>query len=168
MGKIVQRSDRVAFYGIPTGTGETKSETFHRMTGFSSISKSKSPKSYNRQYVDEAFTREDVVGYSESVSYAFDETVGNAVHEDIANIADSELIGDDAARNIVVVYLDQDATESGGKKATMRSYSVIPDAEGDKTDAYTRSGSFKCRGEIIHGTATSEDNWSTLTFTPTS
>ena len=83
MGKLVKRSQRRAYYGVPAA--ESGTTTYTRMTKFTSLSKSKNPKTYSRQYVDEDAAIEDVVGYAESISYAFDEEVGNTVHADIAN-----------------------------------------------------------------------------------
>ena len=42
---------------------------------------------------------------------------------------------------------------------------VIPDTEGDGTDALIYKGSFKAAGEITKGTATTTDGWKTCTFT---
>lgn len=162
MGKLVKRSQRCAFYGVP---GTNDAVTFTRMKKFTSLNKSKNPKTYARQYVDEDIAVEDVVGYGESISYAFDEEVGNTVHADIANIADEEQTDDDAARDIVIVFMDQDGTTTGTKRAIKRSFSVIPSGEGDKAEAYTRAGDFKCRGEQIYGTASTTDSWATITFT---
>lgn len=78
--KLVKRSQKVAFYGVP---GED-SATYHRMTGFTEFSKTSNPKEYNRQYVDEDFERNDITGYNPEFSYAFDLFENNAVHTDIA------------------------------------------------------------------------------------
>lgn len=163
MGKLVKRSQRRAYYGVPAA--ESGTTTYTRMTKFTSLSKSKNPKTYSRQYVDEDAAIEDVVGYAESISYAFDEEVGNTVHADIANIADEEQLGEDAVREIIVAFLDQEGETSGSKRAVKRSYAVIPNGEGDKTEAYTRSGDFKCRGPQVFGEVTSADDWKTVTFT---
>lgn len=45
-----------------------------------------------------------------------------------------------------------------------RLWSVIPDTEGDGTDALIYKGSFKAAGEIVKGTATTTDGWKTCTF----
>ena len=45
------------------------------------------------------------------------------------------------------------------------TWSVIPDTEGDGTDALIYKGSFKAAGEITKGTATTTDGWKTCTFT---
>ena len=163
MGKLVKRSQRRAYYGVPAA--ESGTTTYTRMTKFTSLSKSKNPKTYSRQYVDEDAAIEDVVGYAESISYAFDEEVGNTVHADIATIADEEQLGEDAVREIIVVFLDQEGETSGSKRAVKRSYAVIPNGEGDKVEAYTRAGDFKCRGPQVFGEVTSTDDWKTVTFT---
>ena len=155
--KMVGRSKKLAFYGIP---GDTEQITYKRMTGFTSLSQSKNPKEYSRQYVDEDVEQTDIVGYSPSISYAFDQYKDNAVHEDIIKITDEELTTEDAVREIIIVDMTSET-----KAAKKRSYSVIPDAEGDTTDAYTYTGNFKAKSKIVLGVATSEDNWETITFT---
>lgn len=160
-GKLVKRHQKVAFYGVPDGSGSKV--TYTRMTGFTSLSTSKNPKEYSRQYVDEAFEESDVTGYSPSMSYAFDQHAGNAVHDDIVKITDEELTGEDAVREIVLVDLTS-TTSGNGYSARKRSFSVIPDSEGDSTDAYTYSGSFKTKGSSVKGTATLDESAGTLTF----
>lgn len=156
---LVKRSDKVAFYGIKAAEGDTY--TYHRMQGFTDMSTSKNPIEYSRQYVDEDFEQADVVGYSPSIAYGFDQFAGNAVHEDIAKISDDELLGTDAIRPIILV----DLTKASGVNAVKRDFAVIPDSEGDSTDAYTYSGNLKVKGDKIKGTATSADGWKTITFT---
>ena len=157
-GNLMKRSDKVAFYGIKAAEGDTY--TYHRMQGFTDISTSKNPIEYSRQYVDEEFEQSDVVGYSPSIAYGFDQFTGNAVHEDIVRISDDELLGTEAVRPIVMV--DMSKTEDNAVK---RDFAVIPDSEGDSTDAYTYSGNLKVKGDKIKGTATSADGWQTITFT---
>lgn len=41
---------------------------------------------------------------------------------------------------------------------------MIPDTEGDGTDALIYKGSFKAAGKITKGTATTTDDWQTCTF----
>ena len=156
---LVKRSDKVAFYGIKAAEDDTY--TYHRMQGFTDMSTSKNPIEYSRQYVDEDFEQADVVGYSPSIAYGFDQFAGNAVHEDIAKISDDELLGSAAIRPIVLV----DLTKASGVNAVKRDFAVIPDSEGDSTDAYTYSGNLKVKGDKIKGTATSADGWKTITFT---
>lgn len=158
--KLVKRSQKVAFYGVP---GESAT-TYHRMTGFTEFAKSANPKEYNRQYIDEEHERVDIVGYSPEYSYAFDLFTDNAVHADIVSITDSEATGTDAVREIIIVDLSKAGTSQGSFAAVKREFSVIPDAEGNSTDAYTYSGDLKVVGEKIKGTATSADGWKTLTF----
>jgi hypothetical protein len=52
-------------------------------------------------------------------------------------------------------------------EARLRNYSVIPDTDGDSTDAYTYSGTFHADGDIQEGTATVSADGMTATFTPT-
>ena len=57
-------------------------------------------------------------------------------------------------------------TEDDSKRclAVKRTYAVIPESDGDGTDALIYSGTFKSASEIVKGYATSEDNWQTVTF----
>ena len=161
-GKLVKRNQKVAFYGVPDSAGSKV--TYTRMKGFTSLSTSKNAQEYSRHYVDEAFEESDVIGYSPSMSYAFDQHAGNTVHDDIVKITDEELTGEDAVRDIVLVDLTKTSSGSNTYTARKRSFSVIPDSEGDSTDAYTYSGTFKTKGDSVKGTATIDDSKETLTF----
>ncbi len=156
---LVKRSDRLAFYGVRNG----EAETFCRMTRFTEISFSKNAKSYSRRYIDEDFEQSDVVGYAPAVSYAFDRYTGNAVHTDIAKIHDDELLGEAAVRSIVMV--DMTDGEGGTFAARRRDFAVIPDSEGDGTDAYAYSGRLRAKSAVCAGRAASTDDWLTCVFT---
>ncbi len=153
---IVARHKRLAFYGVPAESG---TPAFRRMSGFTSLSQSKNPNEYSRKYVDEPITESDVVGYSPSISYAFDLHTGNQVHTDIVSIADKELVGDDAVRTIITV-------DTATGRAVKRDFAVLPNSEGDNINIYTYSGDFKCKGAPVYGTAVTSDDWQTVTFTP--
>ena len=154
---IVKRSKILPFYEVDDGQ-------FVRMTGFTQASVNRSPIEYSRQYIDEEFKRNDVVGYDTAMSVSFDLFEDNAVHSDIANIAENEFVGGDAIREIITVDLSTE-DENGSCKAVKRSFSVMVENEGDGTEAYTYSGSFKASGEKVFGRAVSDDNWQTCTFT---
>lgn len=155
------RHKRVAFMDV-TGDGKT----YTRMTGFTSLSDGKNSTEYSRQYVDEASERSDVVGYAPSMDYEFDLYTNDAVQKKLAMITDDELLGSDAQVTVVVVDLfDEKTGESTTCTARKRDWSVIPDTEGDGTDALIYKGSLKAAGEIIKGTATTTDSWQTCTFT---
>lgn len=159
MGKI-KRNAKLSFYGI----AENDKTTYHRMKGFTQLSVSKNPKEYTTQYVDMDFEETSVVGYSPSISFGFDFHTGDAVHKDIAEIFDKEMLGDAIAREIVIV--DKSAEVTGGNyPARLRKYTVVPADEGGNLDRYDYNGTFKVKGEIIEGTATTDDEWQTCTFT---
>lgn len=156
---LVKRSDKVSFFGnMSSGT-----ETFNRMRGFTTLSGSKNPTEYSRKYVDEEFETTDVTGYSPSIGFGFDQYTDDPVHEEMVEILDGEKTGTDARRNIVTVDFSQES--NGGYKATKREYSIIGDADGDGTDAYTYSGTFRATGKRIEGTATLNSDNSVATFT---
>lgn len=158
--KILKRSEKLAFYGVPSANGGDPAYT--RMRGFTELAMSKNPTEYSRKYVDEKTERNDVVGYSPSISFAFDKFSEDAVHIDMVEITDNEATGADAVRSIVIV--DTTKQTGDGYYAQKRDFSVIPDSEGNDAEAYTYSGSLKANGEVITGTATTDDNWQTVTF----
>ena len=158
MSNIVKRSEKIPFYGIE----KDGNIVFTRMTGFTDISVNKNPIEHKRQYVDEAFERNDVVGYTTSLSFAFDLFRDNEVHQDIVSIFDSEKIGDGALKSIVIVDL---SGEGETFSAVKRDFTLIPDKEGDSSYTYSYTGTLNAAGEKVFGTATSTDGWQTLDFT---
>lgn len=157
---MIKRSEKLAFMQVTNG-GSTE---YMRMTGFTELSVSKNPKEYSRKYVDENTERNAVIGYSPSISYKLDYEPQNSVHNEFAEIADRELTGENAVRNIVIVDLTT-ADNSGVCSAVKRAFSIIPQTEGDDSETYTLSGNMKASGEMVFGTAETEDDWQTLTFT---
>lgn len=158
-GKLVTRNKKVAFMNVST----TGVANFLRMTKFTEISKSKNPTEYSRTYVDEDGEVTDVTGYSEEISYVFDLHTGNLVHQKIVDITDNEKVGNDALVQILQVDFTKQVGE--GYEARLRTYSVVPDTEGDSTDAYTYSGSFKKNNNMTIGVATMNADNTVATFT---
>ena len=156
---LVTREQKVMFQGVPE-TGGTV--TYKRMQGFTDMSKSHNAQEYSRRYVDEKSERTDLTGYAPSISFAFDQMLGNAVHDDIVKIVDGEKIGTDCVRSLILVDLTtkDDVGKCTGLK---RNFSIIPSSEGDSTDAYTYSGEFKANGEteVVTGEVSADG----LTFT---
>lgn len=158
--KLVGRHKRVAFMDV-TGDGKT----YTRMSGFTSMSDNKNSTEYSRQYVDEASERSDVVGYAPSMDYEFDLYTNDEVQKKLATITDDELLGSEAQVSVVVVDLfEMKAEDSHTCTARKRDWSVIPDTEGDGTDALIYKGSLKAAGDIVKGSATTTDDWQTCTF----
>lgn len=151
---LLKRSDVLAFYDV--------AGTYTRMQGFTELGLSKNPKEYSRQYVDEDGEQTDVVGYSPSLSYNFDAYTDNAVHTDIIGIADNESIGLAAVRSILIVYTQETGTAENSYKAIKRDYAIIPDTEGDGTDAYTYSGTLKAKGPKEEVDVTTSDDFATV------
>ena len=159
---LMNRSDVVAFAAVTetttSGGTTTNTTTNYRMTKFSKFSPNKNAKEYNRQYVDEIAETSDVVGYAPAIDYGFDAHRSNPVHAVFRKVADKERIGSEATIDIISV----DTTDGDAYK---RTWAIIPAAEGDNLNAYTYSGTLKAKGEAVHGTATTSDNWQTCTFT---
>lgn len=159
MEQLVKRSRKVAFMNVST----TAIANFLRMTKFTEISKSKNPTEYSRTYVDEDGEVTDVTGYSEEISYNFDLHVGNLVHQKIVDITDNEKTGADAL--VQILQVDFTKPVGDGYEARLRTYSVVPDAEGDSTDAYTYSGAFRKNSNMTVGVATMNADNTVATFT---
>ena len=151
--------DKISVKYVKAGT------EYHRMQGFTDMSKSLNPKEYSRQYVDEKFEQTDVTGFSPSIAYGFDQYKGNAVHDELVKLSDNEAVGTAAVRAIIIVDFTKEQGE-GTYSATKRDFAVIPDSEGGSMDAYTYSGNFKVKGDKVEGTATTTDDWLTITFVP--
>ena len=157
--QLVKRSRKVAFMDVST----TSIANFLRMTKFTEISKSKNPTEYSRSYVDEDGEVTDVTGYSEQISYNFDLHVGNLVHEKLVDITDNEKTGADAL--VRILQVDFTKPKGSGYEARLRTYSVVPDSEGDSTDAYTYSGAFRKNSNMTIGIATINADNTVATFT---
>ena len=160
MEKLVKRSGKVAFMDVST----TSIANFLRMTKFTEISKSKNPTEYSRTYVDEDGEVTDVTGYSEEISYAFDLYQGNLVHQKLVDITDNEKTGNDAL--VKILQVDFSKPIDDGYEARLRTYSTVPDAEGDSTDAYTYSGAFRKNSGFTIGKAVVSADGMKATFTP--
>lgn len=161
MQELVKRNGKVAYMDVST----TTIANFLRMTKFTEISKSKNATEYSRTYVDEDGEVTDVTGYSEEISYAFDLYKGNLVHQRLVNITDNELTGNDAL--VKILQVDFSKPVGSGYEARLRTYSVVPDTEGDSTDAYTYSGAFRKNSGFTIGVATITEDGLTATFVPT-
>ncbi len=153
-GQVYNRADIVNFMKV--------GENFNRMQGFTEAGKSMNSSTYDRRYVDEKIERSDVIAYAPEIAYSFDRMAGNEVHETIVAIHNGELVGQTV--EIVTVNFNEDGETEGSFKARKRTYSVIPDSEGNNNDAYTYSGAFRASGETVEGEATTTDEWATCTF----
>lgn len=149
MSKIVPRHKVLAFYGVGA--------TFYRMEKFAQLAKSQGASEHARHYVDESSGETDIMGINPSISYAFDKHRNLPVQEDIVNITNNGLLGNDAIRPIIIV-------DTETKVAYKREFSVIPNTDGDNTNVYTYNGTFKCSGDCIVGFALTSDNYRTISF----
>jgi hypothetical protein len=162
--RLVKRQQRLAFMN----TGTDAAPAYTRMTGFTSLTNSKNAKEYSRQYIDKESEDTDVTGYAPSTSYSFDRYTNTPVHAKIAEIHDDELTGTEATVDIVVVDLfDEVADKAGTYVARKRSWAVVPDGDGDGTDALVYTGTFKTKSDVTKGYATVTDDNQTITFSET-
>lgn len=155
---MVKRSERLAFMRVIDGN----TPVYKRMTGFTEFAISNNPKEYTRKYIDENTERSDVVAYSPTVSYKFDMESGNLVHEFFASVSENEYCGESAECSIIIADLSK--YDVSGTPAVMRTFSIIPQNEGDDKDAYTVSGTLKAVGRRTLGRVKTADKWQTVTF----
>ncbi len=160
LGNLVQRHEKVAYYGIADADGNV---VFHRMCGFTKMDTAKNPVEYTRRYIDESFEQTDVVAFSPSIAFSFDRYSENPVHDDIVHLADNEILGTDAVRSIVIADI-KTIDENGKADAILRDFSVMVEAEGNSLDAYTLSGTMSTKGEKVFGKATISEDGQTLVF----
>jgi len=156
--KLVLRSDIVNYMKVGTD------DTYREMDYFDEINKSKEVQEYSRKYVNEKGERTDAIGMSETIDFSFDRHTNNEVQKRIIEIFDKELLGDDANVILCTVDFTQEGSTTDSYKARARQYTVIPESEGDGTEAYKHTGAFKSKGDTIEGEVTSTDNWKTCTF----
>lgn len=163
--KLVRRSQRVAFYGVPVSDGDVT--TFNRMEHFTSLTDGKNPITYERHYVDKDSQDSDVTGYGTTLEYGFDHHKNDTVLKDLAMVQDDELTGE--MRDIVVVdFFDKGESKKDNEYvARKRTYSILPDSSGDGTDALQYSGSFAVKTEIVKGYAIVSTDGKTCTFSET-
>lgn len=153
--KLVARAELKSY--MNTGTAETPVWTLIG-EGFTSVSESKNPKEYSRQYVHEATERTDVIGYAPSIAYSCDTYTENAVIAKIRAVTDQELVGTAAQVEILNVneFSDSGSGTTHAYEAYKRTYAIVPDAKGDGTDALIYSGNFRAVGDIVAGTFNGE------------
>lgn len=156
--RLVQRSDIASYMKVGTD------ETFREMDYFEEINKSKEVEEYDRKYVNEKGKRVDAIGMSEAIEFSFDRYTNNEVQTRIVEIFDKELLGDDANVTLCTVNFTEEGLTTDSYKARVREYTVIPESEGEGTEAYKHTGAFKSKGDIKEGEATSSDDWKTCTF----
>lgn len=170
--KLIMRADRKMFMGVKSTSGSSSTETIYRMKGFSSLSENKNPSEYTRKYVDELHDTTDVTGMSSSYDFTFDLISPNEVLTDLAEIIDSEKIGDDTVRTFYCVDFHKPVS-AGGFECTKRDFSVVGSTVGDGTDALTYSGTLKVKSSAVKGIATisqpatggDKENVQQITFT---
>ena len=161
--KIVSRAKKVAF----ANTGTTQTPVWTRMKGFTNLAKSKNPIEYSRQYVDEYFETTDAIGMSESMDFEMDQYTNDAVHTKIVAMFDDEKVGDDANLEIMVVDCSGIGAGVGLNEwpAIRRTYAVVADSEGDGTESYKYTGSFKAKTAVAKVTViAASDAVSTVTI----
>ena len=156
---LYNRADIVNFMGLTLDA-----ETFNRMTGFTDNGKSLNSETYERRYVDEKTSRKDTTGYATEIAYTFDRYTNNPVHEKVAKVHDLEQTG--VVVPIIAVNFNEKGTTANSFKARKRNYSILPDSDGDGTEAYQYSGAFGANGDLEEGEATTTDGWKTCTFIP--
>ena len=146
---IVNRSDRRHF--MNTGTAEAPVWSLIG-EGFTEFMESKNAVSYQRRYIHESVKRTDVTGYAPTVDYEFEVYAGNPVIDRLRRITDGELTGSGAWVQICTADLFDETGSAGVCKATVRTWSVIPDECGEGTDTLLYTGTLKAISAPVQGT----------------
>ena len=146
---IVNRSDRRHY--MNTGTADAPVWSLIG-EGFTEFMESKNVVSYQRLYIHESVKRTDVTGYAPTVDYEFEVYTGNPVIDRLRRITDGELIGSDAWVQICTADLFDEAGSTGVCKASVRTWSVIPDECGEGTDTLLYTGTMKAISAPVQGT----------------
>lgn len=156
---LILRADVVSFMEV--------GDTIYRMKGFTDLPSSKETEEYSRKYVDEKSERTSTTGVTSTTDFTLDRYKDNPVHERIKEIFDKELLADEATNNIYVVDFGNEIAE-GKYHCIKRNFTVVADTEGDGTDAYNYSGTFKANGPAVEGYAElgeGDSEWLTIKFT---
>ncbi|MBR5445892.1 MAG: hypothetical protein IKV57_07210 [Clostridia bacterium] len=146
---IVNRSDRRHF--MNTGTADAPVWSLIG-EGFTEFMESKNAVSYQRRYIHESVKRTDVTGYAPTVDYEFEVYSGNPVIDRLRRITDEEMTGSGAWVQICTADLFDEAGSAGVCKATVRTWSVIPDECGEGTDTLLYTGTMKAISAPVQGT----------------
>ncbi len=120
--------------------------------GFTAFTEALHPVCYQRRYIHEQVKRTDVTGYAPVIDYAFEVYTNSPAIEKLRRIADRELTGCDAWVEICTVDLFDETEVSGVCRATVRTYSVIPDTCGEGTDTLTYTGTLRAVSAPVQGT----------------
>ena len=154
---VYNRADKVNFMGLASDAS-----TFYRMTGFTDNGNTLNANVYERRYVDEKSSRKTVTGYAKEIKYTLDRYTNNSVHDKIASVHEKELTN--VILPIITVDFNKPGSAAGTYYAIKRDYAIIPDTDGDGTDAYQYTGTFGANGELVEGTATVSADGKTCTF----
>ena len=120
--------------------------------GFTEFMESKHAIHYQRRYIHESVKRTDVTGYAPVVDYEFEVYTGNPVIEKLRDIADRELTGSAAWVEICTADLFAETEILGICRATVRTYSVIPEKSGQGTDTLLYTGTLRAVSQPVNGT----------------
>lgn len=146
---IVNRAQRRHYMN----TGSTDAPVWSLIgEGFTEFMESKNAVSYQRRYIHENVKRTDVTGYAPTVDYEFEVYAGNAVIEKLRQITDREWTGSQAWVEICTADLFDETDSAGICRASVRTYSVIPDECGEGTDTLLYTGTLKAISAPVHGT----------------
>ena len=149
---MILRSKKIPFLATEFSS-DGKGSKFARMTNFTEFNVSKNPKEHSSKYIDEDFERSEIVAYATSANYKFDYEPDTVVHQKLAQVADEELTGDAAKVTIAIVDMLNGSEVASGNvyPCRVREFSAVPSSEGDDSDIYTYSGTFKAVGATTLG-----------------
>lgn len=120
--------------------------------GFTEFTETKYTIRYQRRFFHESVTRTDVTGYAPVVEYAFEVYTGGPVIDRLRDIADRERTGSAAQVEICTADLFDEADIPGRYRASVRTWSVIPDKSGQGTDTLLYTGTLRAVSAPVTGT----------------
>jgi len=125
--------------------------------GFTSLSEAKNPQQYSYHHFDEPCEFSDVVGYSPSMAFSIDVHSGDPVISTLIRIADHELVGTDARREILIIN-KWDPLAPGIYRAYRRLYAIASASRAAGTGVMTCSGTMHVCGRLMTGAYDSNTN----------
>ena len=147
--RILSRTDRRHYINIGTEDAPVWSLIGE---GFTEFTERKNAVRYRRRYIHENVYRTDVTGYAPAVDYELELCTDNPAAAYFRRIADEELVGRDAQIQICTVDLFDQAETAGVCRASVRTYTVVPDLCARGTDALIYTGVLHAVTAPVQGT----------------
>jgi len=122
--------------------------------GITSLTEEFNPETESKHYINMASASNQIKSYAPTISvekeYIKDEELQKWIDEKVRLLP----VGKEAESDYIRINILETASADGSYPAIKRKFAVIGDSEGNGTDAYQYSGTFKTAGSSIKGSAT--------------